>query len=121
MKGSILTTRTWFLLIGAALLISAGLLNFRQRVRHETPPWDGVEWIDTQNGILAKSIEKGSAADRAWMLPGDQLIGISLDGGRAEEVTSARDIQIYLDQARVGGSLHYLMKRPSYSPAAGAY
>ena len=31
-KGSILTTKTWFLLIGAALLISAGLLNFRQRV-----------------------------------------------------------------------------------------
>ena len=122
MKGSILTTRTWFLLIGAALLISAGLLNFRQRVRHETPPWDGVEWVDTQNGIIAKSIEKGSAADRAWMLPGDQLIGISLDGvGRAEEITSARDVQIYLEQARLGGSLHYLMKRPSYSPEVGAY
>jgi len=122
LKGSILTTRTWFLLIGAALLISAGLLNFRQRVRHETPPWDGVEWVDTQNGIIAKSIEKGSAADRAWMLPGDQLIGISLDGvGRAEEITSARDVQIYLEQARLGGSLHYLMKRPSYSPEVGAY
>ena len=105
MKGSILTTKTWFLLIGAALLISAGLLNFRQRVRHETPPWDGVEWIDTQNGILAKSIEKGSAADSAWMLPDDQLIGISLDGkGRAEQITSARDVQIYLEQARIGGS-----------------
>jgi hypothetical protein len=38
-KGSIITTKTWFLLIGAALLISAGLLNFRQRARHETPPW----------------------------------------------------------------------------------
>jgi PAS domain S-box-containing protein len=121
-KGSILTTKTWFLLIGAALLISAGLLNFRQRVRHETPPWDGVEWVDTQNGIIAKSIEKGSAADRAWMLPGDQLIGISLDGGgRAEEITSARDVQIYLEQARLDGSLHYLMKRPSYSPEVGAY
>jgi PAS domain S-box-containing protein len=121
-KGSILTTKTWFLLIGAALLISAGLLNFRQRVRHETPPWDGVEWVDTQNGILAKSIEKGSAADRAWMLPGDQLIGISFDGGaRAEEVTSARDIQIYLEQARIGGTLHYLMRRPSYSADVGAY
>jgi two-component system NtrC family sensor kinase len=121
-KGSILTTKTWFLLIGAALLISAGLLNFRQRVRHETPPWDGVEWVDTQNGIIAKSIEKGSAADRAWMLPGDQLIGISFDGGgRAEEVTSARDVQIYLEQARLGGTLHYLMKRPSYSADVGAY
>ena len=33
MKGSIITTRTWFLLIGAALLISAGVFNFRQRAR----------------------------------------------------------------------------------------
>jgi PAS domain S-box-containing protein len=121
-KGSILTTKTWFLLIGAALLISAGLLNFRQRVKDETPPWDGVEWVDTHNGIIARSIEKGSAADRAWLLPGDQLLGISLDGnGRAEEVTNARDVQIYLEQARVGGTLHYLMRRPSYSPEVGAY
>ena len=122
MKGSILTTKTWFLLIGAALLISAGLLNFRQRVRHETPPWDGVEWADTQEGIVARTIERGSAADRAWMLPGDILIGVSLDGrGRAEEITSARDVQIYLEHARVGGRVHYLMKRPSYSPEVGAY
>ena len=79
MKGSVLTTKTWFLLIGAALLISAGILNFGQRVRQETPPWDGVEWVDTADGIIAKSIEKGSAADRAWLLPGDRLIGIALD------------------------------------------
>jgi PAS domain S-box-containing protein len=114
-KGSVLTTKTWFLLIGAALLISAGLLNFRQRARHETPAWDGVEWVDTSQGIIAKSIEKGSAADRAWLLPGDRLIGIALDPrAKAEEVVSARDVQIYLDQARVGGQLHYRMQRPSY-------
>ena len=122
MKGSILTTKTWFLLIGVALLISAGLLNFRQRMRHETPPWDGVEWVETEDGIIARSIERGSAADRAWLVPGDQLIGISLDGkGRAEQITSARDVQIYLEYARVGGQLHYLMRRPSYAPEVGAY
>ena len=122
MKGSVITTRTWFLLIGAALLISAGLLNFRQRAYHETPPWDGVEWVDTKEGIFARSIERGSAAERAWLLPGDQLIGISLDGnGRPEQIAAARDVQIYLDQAQVGGQLHYLMKRPSYSPEVGAY
>ena len=120
MKGSVLTTRTWLLLIGAALLISAGLLNFRQRARHETPAWDGVEWVDTADGIIARTIERGSAAERAWLLPGDRLIGISLNGSRAEEVRFARDIQIYLDQARVDGQLHYLMKRPSYDEA-GAY
>jgi PAS domain S-box-containing protein len=120
-KGTILTTKTWFLIIGAALLISAGLLNFRQRVRHQTPPWDGVEWTDTNTGIIAKSIERGSAAERAWMLPGDQLIGVSLNGYKAEQITSAKDVQIYLEEARVGGQLHYLMKRPSYSPEVGAY
>ena len=115
MKGSVLTTKTWFLLIGAALLISAGVLNFRQRAREETPAWDGVEWVDTSQGIIAKTIEKGSAAERAWLLPGDRLIGIALDPrARAEEVVNARDVQIFLDQARVGGQVHYLMQRPSY-------
>jgi len=121
-KGSIITTKTWFLLIGAALLISAGVLNFRQRARNETPPWDGVEWTDTKEGVVAKSIERGSAADRAWLLPGDRLIGISLDpNSRPEQVAAARDVQIYLEQARVGGQLHYLMTRPAYSPQVGAY
>ncbi len=121
MKGSVLTTKTWFLLIGAALLISAGLLNLRQRVRLQTPPWDGVEWVDTKDGIIAKSIERGSAAERAWLLPGDQLIGVSLNGNRAEEIRNAKDVQIYLEEAHVGGQLHYLMKRPSYAPEVGAY
>jgi two-component system, NtrC family, sensor kinase len=116
-KGSIITTRTWFLLIGAALLISAGLLNFRQRVRHETPPWDGVEWVDTKGGVIARSIEHGSAAERAWMLPGDKLIGVTLNPReKAEQIGSARDVQIYLEEARKGGKIHYLMQRPSYEP-----
>ncbi|HKV34037.1 MAG TPA: GAF domain-containing protein, partial [Pyrinomonadaceae bacterium] len=114
-KGSILTTKAWFLLIGAALLIAAGVLNFGQRAREETPAWDGVEWVDTNDGIIAKSIEKGSAADRAWLLPGDRLVGIALDPrAKPDEVVNARDIQIYLDAANVGGQLHYRMQRPSY-------
>ena len=91
MKGSVLTTRAWLLLIGAVLLITAGVLNFRQRAQHQTPPWDGVTWVDTADGIIAKSIERDSAAARAWLLPGDRLIGISLNGNRAEEIRSARD------------------------------
>ena len=115
MKGSIITTKTWFLLIGAALLISAGVLNFRQRIKHETPPWDGVEWVDTKEGVIARSIEHGSAAERAWMRPGDKLIGVTLDyNARAEQVGAARDVQIYLEQARIDGQIHYLMQRPSY-------
>ncbi len=115
MKGSILTTKAWFLLIGAALLITAGVLNFGQRARQETPAWDGVEWVDTADGIIARTIEKGSAADRAWLLPGDRLVGIALDARETPaEVEHARDVQIYLDAAKVGGQLHYRMQRPSY-------
>jgi len=114
-KESVLTTKAWYLLIGAALLITAGVLNFGQRARHETPAWDGVEWVDTSEGIIAKSIEKGSAAERAWLLPGDRLIGIALDPrAKPDEVVNARDVQIYLDQARPGGQLHYRMQRPSF-------
>jgi PAS domain S-box-containing protein len=121
-KGSIITTKTWFLLIGAALLISAGLLNFRQRLKHETPPWDGVEWVDTKDGVRAKSIEHGSAAERAWMRPDDVLIGITLDyNAKPEQIASARDVQIYLDQAGLDGQIHYLMRRPSYGSETAAY
>ena len=121
MKGSVLTTRTWLLLIGAALLVSAGILNFRQRARHETPAWDGVRWTDTRQGVIAETLERSSSAERAWLLPGDRLVAISLDDSKYEEVGHARDVQMYLDQARVGGQIHYFMERPSYPPETRYY
>jgi hypothetical protein len=36
-----------------------------------------------KDGIIAKSIEKRFRGGPAWLLPGDQLIGISLDGEAA--------------------------------------
>ena len=121
MKGSVLTTRTWLLLIGAALLVSAGVLNFRQRARHETPAWDGVRWTDTRQGVIAETIERNSSGERAWLLSGDHLVAISLDDNRYEEIGHARDVQIYLDQAHVGGQIHYFMERPSYPQESRQY
>ena len=123
MKGSVLTGKTWLLLIAAALLIAAGALNFSQRLRHRPPPWDGVTWVDSAQGVIAKTIEPGSAAARARLIPGDHLLAVSPSGRRCAEITSgprceqigsARDIQIYLDQARVGGEIHYFIERPSF-------
>jgi two-component system NtrC family sensor kinase len=108
-------------LIAAALLVAAGFLNFAQRSRHETPPWDGVRWVDTRHGILAETVEPNSSGARAWILPGDRLIAVSLDGSRREEISHARDVQIYLDQAHVGGQLHYLIERPSYPEESRLY
>ena len=60
-KRSVLTTGTWMVLIGAAVLVAAGFLNFAQRSRRETPAWDGVRWVDTQQGILAETVEPNSS------------------------------------------------------------
>ncbi len=49
------------------------------------------------------------------------MIGISLANDNYDQVARARDVQIYLDQARVGGNLHYLIERPSYPPESRYY
>ena len=130
MKGSVLTGKTWLLLAAAGVLITAGMLNLMQRLGHQGPPWDGVTWVDTAQGVVAKSIEPDSAAARARMNPGDRLLAISTTGQKCEEVTNgpkceqisgAEKIQMYLDQARVGGEIHYLIERASYPPETRYY
>src|SRR5205807_6937829 len=130
MKGSVLTGKTWVLLITAGLLISAGAVNFYQRMHSLGPPWDGVTWVDTSQGIIAKQVEPGSAAARARMIPGDHLLAISMTGNKCEdvnrgikceEISGAEKMQLYLDQARIGGEIHYLIERPSYPPETRYY
>ncbi|HEV2903416.1 MAG TPA: PDZ domain-containing protein, partial [Pyrinomonadaceae bacterium] len=122
-----------FLLGATALLVAAGALNFSQRGSHQAPPTDGVSWVDTSDGVVAKAVEPGSAAARARVIPGDRLIAISpngqpcdpgIEGPRCEPAGNATRVQMYLDRARVeakgksgkdvGGEIHYLIERPSF-------
>ena len=130
MKGSVLTGKTWLLLIVAALLIAAGVLNFSQRLSHQPPAWDGVTWVNTPQGVVAKTVEPGSSAAGAQVIPGDHLLAISLieqkceevtNGPKCEQIADARDVQIYLDQAHVNGEIHYLIERPSYPVETRTY
>ncbi len=109
------------MLIGAALLVTAGMLNFAQRANRDTPAWDGVRWVDTTQGIVAEKVEANSSAARAWILPGDRLHAVSLDGLTKDQIGHAREVQMYLDQARVGGQIHYLIERPSYPEESRFY
>jgi PAS domain S-box-containing protein len=116
MKGSVLTTRAWVLLIAAALLAVAGALNFGQRWKHQSPPTDGIRWTQTSKGPLAQSVDPKSNTGRAGVLsvqPGDILRSISLDEVQFDEVRYIQDIPIYLEEASVGGHLIYLIERPS--------
>jgi hypothetical protein len=123
MKGSVLTGRTWLLLGATALFVVAGALNFSQRVRHQSPPWDGVTWVDTAQGVVAKAVEPESAAARGRIIAGDRLIAVSPNGARCEDITrgprcepvaNATSVQMYLERERVGGEIHYLIERPSF-------
>jgi PAS domain S-box-containing protein len=116
MKSSVLTTKGWALLIVAAVLVAAGTLNFAQRLTHTPPPTDGVDWVQTAQGVVAGDVDLNSAAGRKGVfgiMPGDRLVAVSLDEQKDEEIASASDVQIYLEEAKVGGHVRYLLERPS--------
>jgi two-component system NtrC family sensor kinase len=118
---SILTTRSWVLLIGTALVVCAGVLNLAQRSRHKSPPTDGITWSQRSNGVFVQRVEPGSIGDHAGVLPGDHLISIGDGIHKEDEVVLARDVQIYLDEAGVGGHLEYRIERPSMPEGARMY
>ena len=103
-------------------MVAAGVLNFVQRARRETPAWDGVTWTETKDGIIAETIDPVSSGARSRLLPGDRLLGVSLTGNdKYAEIGHAKDVQMYLDQAQVGGQIHYLIERPSYPEESRYY
>jgi two-component system, NtrC family, sensor kinase len=114
MKGSVLTTGTWLLLLAAALLIAAGVVNFEQRWKHKPLPTDGVAWVQGKTGIIAERVDPGSSGAHAGIFAGDRLIAVSEDDKQYNEIGRDSDIEIYLDEAGVGGHLVYLIERPSF-------
>jgi two-component system, NtrC family, sensor kinase len=116
MKDSVLTTKGWALLIVAAVLVAAGTINFAQRLTHDAPPTDGIDWVKTDEGIVARSFKQDSPNGRKGVfgvLPGDRLIAISLDEKKDDQVVNSYDVQVYLEEAGVGGRVRYLVERPT--------
>ncbi|HEX8558729.1 MAG TPA: ATP-binding protein [Pyrinomonadaceae bacterium] len=117
MKDSVLTTKGWALLIVAGVLVAAGAINFAQRLTHPAPPTDGIDWVQTPQGIVADSIKADSPSGRKGVfgvLPGDRLVGVAVgDREEREQVTTTYDVQDYLEVAGVGGRIGYLIERPS--------
>ncbi|MCA1613003.1 MAG: PAS domain S-box protein [Acidobacteria bacterium] len=123
MKGNLLTTRAWVLLMAAALLVAAGGLNFHQRLTRTPPLTDGVAWKQTGEGrIVAQTVDPYSAAGRAGILgilPGDRLVAVSPDEEHFEPIVNSSEVSIYLEEAKGGrGRLVYLIERPD--PVNGA-
>ncbi|MFL6333073.1 MAG: ATP-binding protein [Pyrinomonadaceae bacterium] len=116
MKDSVLTTKGWALLIVAAVLVAAGTINFAMRLTHTGPPTDGIDWVKTDEGIVVRSVKQDSPAGRKGIfgvIPGDKLVAISLDEKKDDQVVNSYDVQVYLEEAKVGGRVRYLIERPS--------
>ena len=88
--------------------------HFLQRLTHIRRP-DGVAWKATLTSSSPLIVPiRGGTPRVLGVLPGDHLVAISVDGEHYEPINSAGHVQMYLDEAGVGGNLHYLIERLSY-------
>lgn len=115
MKEKMFTSWSLVWLLASVLFVAAAALNLSQRAFQNLPPTDGVQWSQTTDGIFANKVTPRLAGSRAGISVGDRLIGIGFEGEKTEEITSAADVQMYLESAGVGGSLTYFYQKPSYS------
>jgi two-component system NtrC family sensor kinase len=104
------------------LLVVIGVLNLRDRLSAPAIADDGVEWVDTDNGVQARSIGQDSPL-RFAIRKGDYvravfLVGraddLSLSRGKTtlryldyDEIHKAEDLSRYLEQQGVGNNARY--------------
>jgi two-component system, NtrC family, sensor kinase len=108
----VLTSKTKLI---AVLAITIGLvvlatLNLRDRLRTSPIPDDGVEWVDTENGVQAKAIRADSPLTSV-VRRGDYVRAIHYRG-KFEKVERAETISLYLDRQGVGGDARYTIEHP---------
>lgn len=115
MKGKVLTIWSLIWLLATVFFVVGGALNLSQRANKDLPPTDGIIWTQKADGIYAEKVQPELSGARAGIIPGDKLIGISLDAKSFDEVVSPSDIQIYLEQAGINGHLTYHYQRTTYS------
>lgn len=103
-------------------LVVLGAFNLRDRLSAAGIPDDGVEWVETPEGIVAKSISPNSPL-LYKVRPGDELkaffyVGAqdetrqttTLRGLDYEEVTHADSISRYLEHQGVGNNARYAVQ-----------
>jgi len=109
------------LLIAAVLLLAAGVLNLTQRIQSKPQPSDGVEWRQAGAGrVIAHTVAPASVAARAGIAAGDRLVAVSFTDapGSYEQLADALDVLKYIEDAGAGGTLHYLIERPTNMEAS---
>jgi two-component system, NtrC family, sensor kinase len=119
-----LMTRTKLITVLAitAVLIVIGILNLRDRLSPTPIPSDGVQWVDTENGVQAKSVSPESPL-ALWVKKGDYLRAVylvgkyeSIDGAKTldyQPVDRVETLQRYLDRQGIGNDARYAIEHPN--------
>jgi hypothetical protein len=93
----------------AAALVVIGVLNLRDRLSQRPIPDDGVYWVDTNEGIQARSINPDSPL--AFRIKKGDLVRYIFYCGKYEKVERAETLRLYLDRIGVGGEARYTIER----------
>ncbi len=93
--------RTAFALVIVIVLVGLGAANVLSRLRSH-PVEDGALWAARTRGLTAVEVERGSAAARAGVTPGDVLIAV--DGAA---VHRPGDVETALGRAAAGAVVTY--------------
>ena len=110
------TLKSFFVIALACGAIFLAAFNLKDRMRMPPVPDDGVVWVNREAGVMAFDVRPESPAWNAGIRPGQILRYIYHDAAW-EEIHLAEDVQYYLDDAGIGGSLVYEVER---SNALGA-
>lgn len=95
------------LTIGAVVFAA---LNLREYMQVPPVPDDGVVWVAAEAGVTALEVRPESPAANTGIRPGQVLRYIYHDGAW-EVISYPEDVQHYLDQAGLGGTLVYGVER----------
>jgi PAS domain S-box-containing protein len=90
------------------LLVVVGIFNLRDRLSAKPIPEDGIEWIDTSDGVKAKEIDPDSPF-ALLVKRGDYLRCIYFQG-KYEAIKRAEDADRYLDRTGVGNQARYVIE-----------
>lgn len=92
------------------LLVVLGFLNLRDRLKASPVASDGVQWVDTENGVQARFISPDSPLSPT-VKQGDYVRAIFYRG-KYEKVERAETLSLYLDRQGIGNDARYTIDHP---------
>ncbi|HLG17702.1 MAG TPA: ATP-binding protein [Blastocatellia bacterium] len=118
MKDLASKAKLFAILAVTAVLVVVGVLNLRDRLRPNPVPHDGIEWIETENGIQARSVDPESPL--ASIIKKGDFVRAFYYQGKYEQVDHVGTLYLYLEKLGVGGEARYVVEHP-YQLLQGIY